>query len=348
MRLLSTLRQRCSAVPGLAPVARARWGRLAPRVFTAGCAVVLMASAATFLPAPSARADDIVRRAQEELRKRNLYFGDIDGVPNRGTIGALRRYQERKRLNVTGEVDSETLRSLGIPSPQSDDASAPIEPDPWPDLPVLRSDQARRPPTPPPLAGEPVLAEEVAAPPAANPKWATGPNGGPPALPPAATTPVGPGAAAGGGGADSRVTPARVVADPDAGPAIGALTPDLARAFIESYLRDGATNDIRAEMSYYADEVDYFNKGPAGREYIRRDVSNYYKRWPERSYEIVGPVTATPGTRPGETAVRFQVRFRCRGRGGASAAGRTDNVFTLQGHQPGEVRIVAMKEQRVR
>lgn len=256
------------------------------------------------------RADDTVRRAQEELRKRNLYFGDIDGVANRGTVGALKRYQDRKRLAITGEVDGETLSSLGIPSAHGNLASAPIEPDPWPDVPVLRSDLGRR---PPPLAGGAVLAGET-------------------------PTPVTEVVAAGGNAA---------VGEPSPAGEAGALTPEAARNFIANYLRDGSSNDLRAEMGYYADVVDYFNKERAPREYIRRDVNSYYKRWPERHYEILGPVTVTPGGRAGETAVRFQVHYRCRSPG-HQAEGRTENVFTVQGLPPHDLRIVGMKEQRVR
>ena len=283
-----------------------------------------------------ARADDIVRRTQEELRKRNLYFGDIDGVPNRGTIGALRRYQERKRLAVTGEIDPDTLRSLGIPAPNSNAASAPLEPDPWPEVPVLKSDLARR---PPPLAGETVLGEDPAALPPPN-------QGGDDTLshadPP---SPVEPDASE-----TPSVSPALTPSTPSAPPETreaATLTPEEARAFIQDYLRDGASNDLTAEMAHYADEVDYFNKGPANRDYIRQDVSSYYKRWTERRYDLVGPVSTSPGTKPGDTSVRFVMHFVCRGRD-QRAEGRTTNLFILRRYPSGEVRIVGMKEQRQR
>ncbi|MFL6539271.1 MAG: peptidoglycan-binding protein, partial [Chthoniobacterales bacterium] len=40
-------------------------------------------------------ADEQVRQVQEELRRRNLYFGDIDGTPTPELENALRRYQAR-------------------------------------------------------------------------------------------------------------------------------------------------------------------------------------------------------------------------------------------------------------
>ena len=44
------------------------------------------------------RADETVRQVQEELRKRNLYFGNIDGQESPELAGALKRYQKRKGL----------------------------------------------------------------------------------------------------------------------------------------------------------------------------------------------------------------------------------------------------------
>jgi peptidoglycan hydrolase-like protein with peptidoglycan-binding domain len=41
-------------------------------------------------------ADNQVRDVQEELRKRNLYFGEVDGRMTPDLANALKRYQERK------------------------------------------------------------------------------------------------------------------------------------------------------------------------------------------------------------------------------------------------------------
>ena len=62
-----------------------------------------------------ARADETVRQVQEELRKRNLYFGNIDGKTSAVLSDALKRYQARKGFAVTGKVDSDTATSLHVP-----------------------------------------------------------------------------------------------------------------------------------------------------------------------------------------------------------------------------------------
>lgn len=61
------------------------------------------------------RADETVRQVQEELRKRNLYFGNIDGESTPEVISSLKRYQKRKGFAVTGIVDADTAASLHVP-----------------------------------------------------------------------------------------------------------------------------------------------------------------------------------------------------------------------------------------
>src|SRR3954470_23636521 len=84
-------------------------------------------------------ADDQTRSIQEELRRRNLYFGDIDGRMNPELCAALKRYQNRKELEVTGDLNEETASSLGVAIPVSEKPPAGR----WPDVPILRSDEAR-------------------------------------------------------------------------------------------------------------------------------------------------------------------------------------------------------------
>ena len=83
-----------------------------------------------------ARADETVRQIQEELRKRNLYFGNIDGHSSAVLTDALKRYQARKGFTVTGQVDRDTATSLHVETTIVA-ASAPL-----PDVPVLKSDVA--------------------------------------------------------------------------------------------------------------------------------------------------------------------------------------------------------------
>jgi hypothetical protein len=90
-----------------------------------------------------ALADEETRQVQEELRKRHLYFRDIDGRESSEYSMALKRYQQRKGFAQTGRADEVTLYSLGIGEPPSP-AEGVSE---LPDVPVLKSDAALREPT---------------------------------------------------------------------------------------------------------------------------------------------------------------------------------------------------------
>ena len=81
-------------------------------------------------------ADEETRQVQEELRKRHLFFRDIDGRPSREYSLAVKRYQERMGFAQTGVVDGITLYSLGIGEPPSPAEGAGT----LPDMPVLKSD----------------------------------------------------------------------------------------------------------------------------------------------------------------------------------------------------------------
>jgi|ERR1041385_57395 peptidoglycan hydrolase-like protein with peptidoglycan-binding domain len=59
-------------------------------------------------------ANDQVRRVQEELRKRHLFYGEITGEVSPALTAAVGRYQERKGFPRTGFIDLDTCISLGI------------------------------------------------------------------------------------------------------------------------------------------------------------------------------------------------------------------------------------------
>lgn len=82
------------------------------------------------------RADESTRAVQEELRRRHLFYGNIDGRESSGLTAALKRYQERKGFRQTGVADAETVRSMGLP-----DTAMQAD---LPDVPVLRSDGRMR------------------------------------------------------------------------------------------------------------------------------------------------------------------------------------------------------------
>src|SRR3979409_1458549 len=79
------------------------------------------------------RADQTNSMVQQALKEQGFYYGDITGEKTADTTAAIRRYQIRNGLQITGEIDAEMLRSLGIgagaprstPAPQP--AATPAE-----------------------------------------------------------------------------------------------------------------------------------------------------------------------------------------------------------------------------
>ena len=63
-----------------------------------------------------ARADQTIQSVQQALKEQRFYYGNVTGEKSADTTAAIRRYQIRKGLQVTGEIDAETIRSLHLNS----------------------------------------------------------------------------------------------------------------------------------------------------------------------------------------------------------------------------------------
>lgn len=249
----------------------------------------------------SAWADDQVRQIQEALRKRNLYFGEVDGRKTEETLGALRRYQQRQGLPPTGELNPPTLASLGI---------APLPPGAveWPEGPVLKSDAPRELPAP---VQQRLEAQAAAATPV--------PVSEPP-LP-------------------LELPPAPIASKPSA-----EETAPLV-AFVRDYLTACASNHLADEMGFYAAKVSYFDHGTVNDEFIARDVQRYYKRWPNRRYELLDCKVSRD--RNGNWETTFRIAFHYTDTKGKAANGKSVNIFKVRDDQ-GAMHFVSMKEQLVR
>jgi peptidoglycan hydrolase-like protein with peptidoglycan-binding domain len=63
------------------------------------------------------RADQTVTEAQQSLKDQGFYYGEVTGEKNADTTAAIRRYQIRNGLQITGELDEQTVKSLrSVPS----------------------------------------------------------------------------------------------------------------------------------------------------------------------------------------------------------------------------------------
>jgi hypothetical protein len=251
-----------------------------------------------FLTGTSLLADEQIRQVQEELRRRNLYYGDIDGRATAEIAAALKRYQTRKGFEPSGQLDEVTANSLSIQAGDGAASNRPV----LPDVPVLKSDTAR----------EISESQRVALLRAAEQNVDASPS--PPAEEP---------------------------------PPAQNLTPDRVTRFTEQYLRDGEGNDIAAQTSYFSYPLEYFDHGVVGADFVRKDVANYVKRWPQRKYTLDGPVTFfAAAANEGDTLVEFDIVFSVANKE-HSATGRTRNFWTVR-PQGDDLKIVSIREQRLR
>jgi peptidoglycan hydrolase-like protein with peptidoglycan-binding domain len=61
-------------------------------------------------------ADDLTQAVQQRLKDQGFYYGEVNGRGGDETSAAIRRYQIRNGLKVTGQLNDETLHALGISS----------------------------------------------------------------------------------------------------------------------------------------------------------------------------------------------------------------------------------------
>jgi hypothetical protein len=68
------------------------------------------------------------------------------------------------------------------------------------------------------------------------------------------------------------------------------LAPARIRDFIENHLRAMQSGDVDTFLNDYAEKVDYLSAGVVSKDFIRKDKEYFNKRWPTRTYTIIGEV----------------------------------------------------------
>jgi peptidoglycan hydrolase-like protein with peptidoglycan-binding domain len=113
---------------------------------------------------PLTRADSTVQEAQQELKEQGYYFGQINGEKDADTIAAIRRFQIRSGLPITGELDEQTLRTLRSGTASSSAPTNTPQPQRREDDETQQSEEA----TPPPREAQAARPERAPLPASAN------------------------------------------------------------------------------------------------------------------------------------------------------------------------------------
>jgi peptidoglycan hydrolase-like protein with peptidoglycan-binding domain len=110
----------------------------------------------------TAAADQSIADVQQALKDQGFYYGEINGKNDADTVAAIRRYQIRNGLQITGELNDETLRSIksaaaNTQSPRPAPSAPSIQPPTRPndDTSDLRADSVPQNPPPNPAIRQP-------------------------------------------------------------------------------------------------------------------------------------------------------------------------------------------------
>ncbi len=275
-------------------------------------------------------ADENVKAVQSRLKKDGLYRGQASGEYDSETAAAVTRFQIRNGLAITGKLDAETARALGLAAAKTE----PAEPAPvsgtWQrlrngDMEFLQD--LNKGTIPPPKAPTPqnspgrVVASRVA-------KARVEPHAPPPRLPEDMPP----------------ATPATPVPATSSAPA-----PDFGserlRDYVGAFVLAGLDPKVGAELEFFADRVDYFGERNVGREKIRRDLVRYDRLWPDRRFWLAGGLEVEREA-GGKLQVTFPLRYELR-HGSRHAAGMVRKTLVLR-EAGNDLEIVAVNETKAR
>jgi peptidoglycan hydrolase-like protein with peptidoglycan-binding domain len=320
---------------------------------------VFFAVTASLVLAGLVCADENVRGVQEKLRDGGFYSGEIDGAYSAELSAALTRYQIRKGLPVSGQLDVETSEALGAKpavGPSSPDAEQSSQT--WRRLRSgkHRTSSGRRSETaateaqetssPGPEETESSTETQPRSAPAAKAQISSDEAGPESSTAPVASERKRRASAPPATGRSSSETTEPVSA---ASAAVvsssedGAVSTEQLRDYIGAFVLAGLDPNVGSEAEFFADRVKYYDQGVMDREKIRNDLRDYAARWPQRRFWFAGNITIEPQRRK-RIRVTFPLRYELRN--GATSSSGTINKTVVLEHVGDDLQIVAVSEEK--
>jgi Putative peptidoglycan binding domain len=282
--------------------------------------------------AASVSADDNVRAVQEKLRDGGFYLGKIDGTYSTELAAALCRYQISNDLPITGQLDTDTAKALGVkPAVATSSANNQartsetwqgLRKSEWQFLARLHARAAVSPSAneTPPTPNETINGSEhkgEATPPATQSAEPSPQESPPPGAPIRSDIPTS--------------SPA-----PD-------FSMERLRDYVGAFVLAGLDPQVGAEAAFFADRVQYYNEGMKDREKIRADLKRYDSRWPGRKFWLAGDITVEPQSDK-RVRVTFPLRYELRN-GAKHSSGKVDKTLVLE-PAGDDLQIVAVNERK--
>jgi Putative peptidoglycan binding domain len=321
-----------------------------------GNRIVLFAISVGLAFTGSVCADDNVRAVQEKLRDGGFYSGEIDGAYSSQLAAALTRFQVRKGLPVTGQLDVETGNALDAKPAVAKNTAAPEQSsETWRRL--RRREQkttstvARERSSPhtdrsdsevgPPQSG--TVATSVTSEPAAQSAGSPVPAvpvsaGAIPASGLPATTRTSadtteptsaPPATARSSSETTKPAPAQPATLSNVASTGGdEFSTERLRDYVGAFVLAGLDPHVGSEADFFADRVKYYDQGVIDREQIRNDLQDYAAHWPQRRFWFVGNIKIEPQHRK-RVRVTFPLRYELRN-GATSSSGTINKTLVLE------------------
>ena len=278
----------------------------------------------TFCVAVAVAADDNIRKAQARLKAEGFYFGEVSGTFDNDTSAAITRYQIRNGLQITGQLDHQTATALDVTASAASARKGSTDSGSWQrlrksDRRFLERLETTRP------GGKPGKAAPAAG--ASRRAQTTDAQSGADREPAAE--------------ADAQSLPAGVAGG---GPVL-VLSRERLRDYVGAFVLAGLDPRVGAELEFFADRADYYDKGTISRDKIRADLQRYNAQWPERRFWLAGEIDVQPQP-DSRLRVTFPLRYQLRN-GTRLSAGQIEKTLLLE--VVGEdLEIVAVNERKVR
>jgi hypothetical protein len=254
-------------------------------------------------------ADENIAKAQDRLKAEGFYLGKRSGIYDSDTAAAVTRFQIRNGLSISGKLDAETARALGVSS-----VSAQAKPK------TLSGTWRRL------RDGTMQFVSD------GSPQLATSSRKPSPASTPSAAAPP---------LQESAVPPSEKTAPPHPG---GQTDPDRLRDYVAAFILAGIDPHVGSELEFFASQVDYFGAANVSRERIRRDLLRYDRQWPDRRFWLDGDIEVQPQGDDGVKVV-FPLRYELRN-GSKRASGKVSKSLTLHRGSDNQFEIIGVNEQK--